>query len=156
LPVSYVRRRQAQRSVLAGYARQSEHHNQGERVVTGQHLMQAVSDIFLGRQRAPFPAAVRPATTTSASCATGKYSADIEDMNAAAMTGYGRLCGWTLARAHARTGDQIAIAAYLGGSGTFDQAVADFAETYADQNERDHAALADAVTSGCVQVQTGI
>ena len=77
-------------------------------------------------------------------------------MNAAAMTGYGRMCGWTLARAHARTGDRIAIAAYLGGSDKFDQAVADFAETYADQNERDHAALADAVASGRVQAQTGI
>jgi NAD(P)-dependent dehydrogenase (short-subunit alcohol dehydrogenase family) len=77
-------------------------------------------------------------------------------MNAAAMTGYGRLCGWTLARAYARTGDRIAIAAYLGGSDTFDQAVADFGETYADQNERDHAALASAVTSGRVQAQIGI
>jgi hypothetical protein len=77
-------------------------------------------------------------------------------MNAAAMTGYGRMCGWTLARAHARTGDRIAIAAYLGGSDTFDQAVADFAEIYADQNERDHAALADAAASGRVQAQTGI
>ena len=77
-------------------------------------------------------------------------------MNAAAMTGYGRLCGWTLARAHARTGDRIAIAAYLGGSDTFDRAVADFAETYADQTERDHAVLADAVASGRVQAQMGI
>ena len=77
-------------------------------------------------------------------------------MNAAAMTGYGRMCGWTLARAHARTGDRIAIAAYLGGSGKFDRAVADFAETYADQTERDHAALADAVASGRVQAHAGI
>jgi hypothetical protein len=77
-------------------------------------------------------------------------------MNAAAMAGYGRLCGWTLARAHARTGDRIAIAAYLGGSDKFDQAVAGFAETYADQNERDHAALADAVASGRMQAQVGI
>jgi hypothetical protein len=72
------------------------------------------------------------------------------------MTSYGRMCGWTLARAHARTGDRIAIGAYLGGSGKFDQAVADFAETYADQTERDHAALADAVSSGRLQAQTGI
>ena len=77
-------------------------------------------------------------------------------MNAAAMTGYGRLCGWTLARAHARSGDRIAIAAYLGGSDKFDQAVADFGETYAGQTERDHAALADAVASGRVQAQMGI
>ena len=72
-------------------------------------------------------------------------------MNAAAMTGYGRMCGWTLARAHARTGDRIAIAAYLGGSDKFDHAVADFAESYADQTERDHTALADAVASGRVR-----
>ena len=77
-------------------------------------------------------------------------------MNAAAMTDYGRLCGWTLARAHARTGDRIAVAAYLGGSGKFDQAVADFAESYADQTERDHAALADAAASGRVQAEMGI
>jgi hypothetical protein len=77
-------------------------------------------------------------------------------MNAAAMTGYGRLCGWTLARVHARTGDRTAIAAYLGGSERFDQAVAEFGETYADQTERDHAALADAVASGRVQAQKGV
>ena len=74
-------------------------------------------------------------------------------MNAAAMTGYGRMCGWTLARAHARTGDRIAIAAYLGGSDKFDRAVADFAESYADQTDRDHTALADAVAS--VPAQAG-
>ena len=72
------------------------------------------------------------------------------------MTGYGRMCGWTLARAHARTGNRIAIAAYLGGSDTFDQAMAEFGETYADQTERDHAALADAVASGRAQAQEGI
>ena len=77
-------------------------------------------------------------------------------MNAAAMTSYGRMCGWTLARAHARTGDRIAIAAYLGGSGKFDQAVADFGETYADQTERDHAALAEAVAAGRVPAQMGV
>jgi Uncharacterized protein conserved in bacteria (DUF2252) len=83
-----------------------------------------------------------------------KYAVKIERMNAAALSGYGRMCGWTLA--HARTGDRIAIATYLGGSDKFDQAVAEFAETYADQTEADHAALADAVTSGRVQAQLGI
>jgi NAD(P)-dependent dehydrogenase (short-subunit alcohol dehydrogenase family) len=77
-------------------------------------------------------------------------------MNAAAMTGYGRVCGWTLARALARTGDRIAIAAYLGGSDKFDQAVADFAESYADQTDRDHTALADAVASGRAQARVGV
>ncbi len=146
--------KQAQRSVLAGYAGQGDYHNQGERVVAGQQLMQAVGDIFLGWQSATPPGRhfadyyLRPLRDW-------KYSAEIDAMNAAAMTGYGRLCGWTLARAHARAGDRIAIAAYLGGSGTFDRAVADFGESYADQTERDHAALADAVASGRVQAQAG-
>jgi uncharacterized protein (DUF2252 family) len=146
--------KQAQRSVLAGYAGQSEYHNQGERVVTGQHLMQAASDIFLGWQSAT-PPGRRSSHYYFRQLRDWKYSADIEGMNAAVMTGYGRMCGWTLARAHARTGDRIAIAAYLGGSDKFDQAVADFAETYAGQTERDHAALADAVASGRVQAQAG-
>ena len=148
--------KQAQRSVLAGYAGQSEYRNQGERVVAGQHLMQAVSDIFLGWQPAPLPGRGSPGYYYLRQLRDWKYSADTEGMNAAAMTGYGRMCGWTLARAHARTGDRIAIAAYLGGSGKFDQAVADFGETYADQNELDHAALASAVASGRVPAQTGI
>ena len=147
--------KQAQRSVLADYAGQSEYHNQGERVVVGQHLMQAVSDIFLGWRRALPPGRIL-GDYYFRQLRDWKYSAEIDGMNAAAMTGYGRMCGWTLARAHARTGDRIAIAAYLGGSGKFDQAVADFAETYAGQTERDHAALADAVASGRVQAQTSI
>jgi uncharacterized protein (DUF2252 family) len=148
--------KQARRSVLADYAGESEYHNQGERVVAGQHLMQAVSDIFLGWQRAALPGR-RPADYYYLrQLRDWKYSAEIERMNHAAMTTYGRMCGWALARAHARTGDRMAIAAYLGGSGKFDQAVAEFAETYADQTERDHAALADAVASGRVQAEMGI
>jgi len=147
--------KQAQRSALAGYAGKSEYRNQGERVVAGQQLMQAVSDIFLGWQSAT-PPGRRPADYYLRQLRDWKYSAPIENMNAAAMTGYGRMCGWTLARAHARTGNRIAIAAYLGGSGTFDQAMAEFGETYADQTERDHAALADAVASGRAQAQEGI
>jgi Uncharacterized protein conserved in bacteria (DUF2252) len=77
-------------------------------------------------------------------------------MNPATMTTYGRMCGWTLARAHARTGDRIAIAAYLGKSDTFDRAVSTFAERYADQNEADHASLADAVSSGRIQARPGV
>ena len=147
--------KQAQRSVLADYAGQSEYHNQGERVVAGQHLMQAVSDIFLGWRRALPPGRIL-GDYYFRQLRDWKYSVEIDGMNAAALTGYGRMCGWTLARAHARTGDRIAIAAYLGGSGKFDQAVADFAETYAGQIERDHAALADAVATGRVQAQTSI
>ena len=147
--------KQAQRSVLAGYAGQSEYRNQGERVVAGQQLMQAVSDIFLGWQSAT-PPGRSFADYYLRQLRDWKYSAPTETMNAAAMTGYGRMCGWTLARAHARTGDRIAIAAYLGGSDKFDHAIAEFAETYAEQTERDHAALADAVASGRAQAQTGI
>ena len=116
--------------------------------------MQAISDIFLGWRRATPPGRIL-GDYYFRQLRDWKYSADIEDMNAAAMTGYGRLCGWTLARAHARTGDRIAIAAYLGRSDKFDQAIAEFSETYADQTERDHAALADAVASGRVQAQMG-
>ncbi len=116
--------KQAQRSVLAGYANQSEYRNQGERVVAGQQLMQAVSDIFLGWQSAT-PPGRRSADFYFRQLRDWKYSAEIDAMTAAAMTGYGRMC------------------------------VADFAETYADQTERDHAALADAVASGRVQAQEG-
>ncbi len=118
--------------------------------------MQAVSDIFLGWQRAPLPGRRPAGYYYLRQLRDWKYSAKVERMNHAAMTTYGRICGWTLARAHARTGDRIAIAAYLGRSDAFDQAMADFAETYADQTERDHSALADAVASGRVQAQTGI
>ena len=147
--------KQAQRSVLADYAGQSGYRNQGERVVAGQHLMQAVSDIFLGWQSAA-PPGRRSADYYFRQLRDWKYSAEIVGMNAAAMTGYGRMCGWTLARVHARTGDRIAIAAYLGGSDKFDHAVADFAESYADQTERDHTALADAVASGRAQARVGV
>ena len=85
-----------------------------------------------------------------------KFSLAIETMVPRGLRMYGALCGWTLARAHARSGDRIAIAAYLGGSDVFDQAMAEFAATYADQNERDHAALAAAVTAGRVTAQTGV
>ena len=118
--------KQAQRSVLAGYAGQSEYHNQGERVVAGQHLMQAVGDIFLGWQSAT-PPGRRSADYYFRQLRDWKYSAEIEGMNAAAMTGYTRMCGWTLARAHARTGDRIAIAAYLGKGTPFDRAITRFA-----------------------------
>ena len=85
-----------------------------------------------------------------------KFSAPIEAMIPQGMTFYARLCGWTLARAHARSGDRIALAAYLGGSARFDQAIADFAETYADQNERDYAALQAAVKDGKAEAATVI
>ena len=85
-----------------------------------------------------------------------KMSPVIEEMRPQSMQVYAQLCGWTLARAHARSGDRIGISAYLGNSTKFDTAVADFAETYADQNERDHAALAAAVADGRVEAQSGV
>jgi uncharacterized protein (DUF2252 family) len=147
--------KEAQRSVLADYAGESDYDNHGERVVTGQRLMQAVGDIFLGWQRVA-PPDRRPTDYYLRQLRDWKYSVDVGAMNAATMALYGRMCGWTLARAHARTGDRIAIAGYLGESAAFDQAVADFAETYADQTERDYASLGDAVSSGRVPAQPGV
>jgi uncharacterized protein (DUF2252 family) len=147
--------KQAQRSVLAGFAGESEYDNQGERVVSGQRLMQASSDIFLGWQEAAAPDGTRTDYYLR-QLRDWKYSAPIEEMDPATMAMYGRLCGWTLARAHARSGDRIAIAAYLGCSGKFDQAVADFGATYADQTERDHAALAEAVASGRAEARLDV
>src|SRR5262249_51562570 len=85
-----------------------------------------------------------------------KMSAEIETMRPQSMEIYARLCGWTLARAHARSGDRIAIAAYLGNSTNFDNAIADFADTYAEQNEKDHAALASAAANGRVEAQSAV
>jgi uncharacterized protein (DUF2252 family) len=147
--------KQAERSVLAAYAGESQYDNQGERVVAGQRLMQAASDIFLGWQRTTVPDGDRTDYYLR-QLRDWKYSAPIERMGPAEMTDYGELCGWTLARAHARTGDRFAIAAYLGGSGKFEQAVAGFGESYADQTERDHAALAEAVASGRAEATPGV
>jgi uncharacterized protein (DUF2252 family) len=147
--------KQAERSVLAAYAGESQYDNQGERVVSGQRLMQAASDIFLGWQRTAAPDGDRTDYYLR-QLRDWKYSAPIERMGPAEMADYGELCGWTLARAHARTGDRFAIAAYLGGSGKFEQAVADFGVSYADQNERDHAALSEAAASGRVEARPGV
>ena len=144
--------KQAQESVLAAYAGASQYVNQGERVVSGQHLMQATSDIFLGWVRAPTLRG-SDADFYIRQLRDWKASAELEQMDAVSFNRYARLCGWTLARAHARSGDRFAIAAYLGKSNRFDNAIADFAETYAEQNERDHAALAAAVASGAVKAR---
>ena len=124
-------------------------------MVDGQRLMQATSDIFLGWLRAQSIGG-RDEDYYLRQLRDWKVSAVIEEMSPRGMELYARLCGWTLARAHARSGDRIAIAAYLGKSTRFDNALADFAETYADQNERDHAALADAVAAGRVEAQSGM
>jgi uncharacterized protein (DUF2252 family) len=151
----FLQAKEAEPSVLAEYCGRSQYANQGERVVAGQHLQQAQSDIFLGWTRAQGPdGAVRDFYVRQ--LRDWKFSAPIEAMIPEGMTFYARLCGWTLARAHARSGDRIALAAYLGGSAKFDQAIAGFAETYADQNERDYAALQAAVKDGMAQATSEI
>ena len=151
----FLQAKEAQPSVLAEYAGRSPYLNQGERVVAGQHLMQAQSDIFLGW------ATVAGADKVDRDfyvrqLKDWKFSFPIEAMIPSGMTVYAGLCGWTLARAHARSGDRVALAAYLGGSVRFDQAIAEFAEAYADQNEDDYAALQAAVKEGKVEATTEI
>jgi uncharacterized protein (DUF2252 family) len=151
----FLQAKEAQLSVLAAYCGRSRYANQGERVVAGQHLMQAESDIFLGWTRLTAPEGVGRDFYVR-QLKDWKFSAPIEQMIPSGLRAYARICGWTLARAHARSGDRVALAAYLGGSAKFDHAIAAFAETYADQNERDHAALQAAVKEGRIQATTGI
>ena len=153
--VLVLQAKQAEASVLAEYAGGSEYANQGERVVAGQRLMQAASDIFLGWLRAQ-PTGGQDEDYYVRQLRDWKVSAVIEQMNPRSMDLYAQLCGSTLARAHARAGDRIAISAYLGNSTKFDNAVADFAEGYADQNERDHATFAAAVAAGRVEAQSEV
>jgi uncharacterized protein (DUF2252 family) len=151
----FLQAKEAQPSVLADYCGRSRYNNQGERVVAGQHLMQAQSDIFLGWTRVTGPDGI-DRDYYIRQLRDWKFSMPIEQMIPAGMTVYARLCGWTLARGHACSGDRIALAAYLGGSAKFDQAIAGFAETYADQNERDYAALQNAVKDGKAEATTEI
>jgi uncharacterized protein (DUF2252 family) len=152
----FLQAKEAQPSVLAEYAGRSKYANQGERAVAGQHLMQAESDIFLGWTRVPNPLDGIDRDFYVRQLKDWKFSVPIEMMLPKGLEMYARLCGSTLARAHARSGDRIALAAYLGGSAKFDEAIADFAETYADQNERDYAALKTAVKEGRAETTTDI
>ena len=141
--------KEADTSVLAEHVGASEYPNQGQRVVAGQRLMQATSDILLGWTHATgIDGAERDFYVRQ--LLDWKGIAVAENMDPRAMQWFGQVCGATLARAHARSGDRIAIAAYLGNSEAFDHALAHFAEAYADQNERDHQALLDAVKAGRV------
>jgi uncharacterized protein (DUF2252 family) len=151
----FLQAKEAQRSVLADFAGRSKIANQGQRVVAGQHLMQASSDIFLGWQRVPGRDGV-DRDYYIRQLRDWKFSMPIERMIPSGLRIYAGVCGWTLARAHARSGDRIALAAYLGGSDKFDNAIAEFAETYADQNEHDYGDLAAAVTSGRAQAEFGL
>jgi uncharacterized protein (DUF2252 family) len=145
--------KEAQPSVLSRFAGASRYTNQGQRVVAGQRLMQATSDIFLGWQRVEGGLDGGTRDFYIRQLRDWKFSLDIESMIPRGMRMYGELCGWTLARAHARSGDRIAIASYLGGSDVFDRAITDFAAAYADQNERDHQALVDAVSAGRIAAE---
>lgn len=140
----FLQIKEATESVLEAYLPKSRYRQHGERVVQGQRLMQAASDIFLGwtkgvdENRHYYWRQLRDM----------KGSAVVEAMTPVGLAFYARTCGWTLARAHARSGDPIAIAEYLGRSDEFDQAIADFSKRYAEQNEQDYEAFADAIRSG--------
>jgi len=152
----FLQMKEAEASVLEEFLGPSQFSNHGERVVVGQRLMQAVSDIFLGWLHVKSGLDGQPRDFYVRQLKDWKGSAEIEQMVPKGMATYGKLCGWTLARAHARSGDRIAIAAYLGNSDTFDRAIVDFSKAYADQNERDYQALTEAVNSGRIKAQTGL
>jgi uncharacterized protein (DUF2252 family) len=147
----FLQVKEATRSVLEGHLRKSRYRQPGERVVRGQRMMQAASDIFLGwtkgvqDDRYFYWRQLRDM----------KASAEVETMTPVALALYAQICGWTLARAHARSGDPIAIAAYLGEDDQFDRSISDFAKRYADQNELDYQAFADAVRSGRLDALEG-
>ena len=151
----FLQVKEAQPSVLSPYLGASRYANQGERVVAGQRLMQSASDIFLGWLRVRgLDGQYRDFYFRQ--LRDWKYSIPTEVMIPHGMRVYAQLCGGTLARAHARSGDRIAIASYLGGSDVFDRAIADFAAAYADQNERDFEALTEAAASGRITAERGV
>src|SRR6266568_161374 len=152
----FLQVKEAERSVLSRFVGASKYANQGQRVVAGQRLMQATSDIFLGWQRTAAGLDGKPRDFYVRQLRDWKFSLDIATMIPPGMRSYGEVCGWALARAHARSGDRIAIAAYLGNSDAFDRAVAQFAAAYADQNERDHQALAAAAATGRITAEHGL
>jgi uncharacterized protein (DUF2252 family) len=151
----FLQMKEAQASVLERFLGGSRYRSSAQRVVAGQRLMQATSDIFLGWERVTgLDGQDRDFYVRQ--LRDWKASADPEAMRPKGMAVYAKLCGWTLARAHARSGDRIAIAAYLGKRDVFDRALLEFAEAYADQNERDHQALVDAVKAGTIQAHPGL
>jgi uncharacterized protein (DUF2252 family) len=151
----FLQAKEAQASVLERFVGKSTFTSCGERVVAGQHLMQASSDIFLGWERNDGIDGVSRDFYIR-QLKDWKGSVDPDRMIPDTTIAYARVCGWTLARAHARSGDRIAIAAYLGASPAFDRAIASFAESYADQNQRDYEALQKAVAEGRITAQTGL
>jgi hypothetical protein len=151
----FLQCKEAQASVLEPFVGKSAFEHHGRRVVEGQRLMQASSDIMLGWLRTTgLDGEVRDFYVRQ--LWDWKSSADVGAMEPTGLEIYGRMCGGTLARAHARSGDAIAIGCYLGGSDTFDRAIVRFADTYADRNERDHAALLAAIDEGRVAAESGV
>jgi uncharacterized protein (DUF2252 family) len=152
----FLQIKEAQASVLEPYLGKSQHKNHGQRVVAGQRLMQATSDILLGwvHSKETLDGAERDFFVRQ--LWDWKTSVDIDTILPLGLELYGQVCGFLLARAHARSGDRIAIASYLGKGDTFDRALAEFAVVYADQNERDHAALRTAADEGRIPVQEGL
>ena len=149
----FLQIKEAQNSVLEEFTQPSEFSNAGERVVAGQRLMQSTSDIFLGWHRVETPdGSSRDYYIRQLRDWKGSVTVDI--MNPAELKLYVRTCAWTLAKAHARTGDSIAIAAYLGQGRTFDQAMVTFANAYAQQNLLDYQALQEAVKSGRITAES--
>ena len=148
----FLQIKEATASVLEGHLRKSRYRQHGERVVQGQRMMQAASDIYLGWTKGPdarrhfYWRQLRDM----------KGSVDVEKATPLGLTVYARTCGWTLARAHARSGDPIAIAEYLGDSDTFDKSVTDFSERYADQNEQDYQQFVNAIRSGKLEAVEGV
>ena len=152
----FLQMKEAEASVLEHALGPSEFSNHGERVVIGQRLMQAASDIFLGWLHIESGLDDKPRDFYGRQLKDWKGSAEIELMVPKGMATYGTLCGWTLARAHARSGDYIAIASYLGNSDRFDRAILEFSKAYAEQNDRDYQALVSAVQSGRLVAETGL
>ena len=144
----FLQIKEAQRSVLEEFVGASEFENGGERVVAGQRIMQASSDIFLGWLHIPESVFGQERDYYVRQLRDWKGSIAVETMDPRALSVYGQLCSATLAHAHARSGDRIAIASYLGRSAVFDRAVLTFSEAYAEQNERDFAALEIAAETG--------
>jgi uncharacterized protein (DUF2252 family) len=152
----FLQVKEAEASVLEPFMHKSKYKQHGQRVVEGQRLMQAASDILLGWDRNPVGVDGQPHDYYVRQLWDWKASADIETMLPGTFPVYGQMCAWALARAHARSGDAIAISAYLGGGDQFDRALSTFAADYADQNERDHDALTKAIAEGTVVATTGV
>jgi uncharacterized protein (DUF2252 family) len=147
----FLQLKQAEASVLEAHLPKSKYHHHGRRVVAGQRLMQASSDIFLG-----WTHALSGRDYYVRQLRDWKYSVPLERLRVIGWFSYAEFCGWTLARAHARSGDRVRLAAYMGATPRLDEAIANFAEAYAEQTERDHAALVVAAESGRIKAQTGV